>query len=315
MMAPVLLALSMLGQARDEKPSVLIPLLTSADRMKRHEAAVSLAQMPKVPEDALEAIAGYLKLEVMQAMVPDKRADKEGGKPMARLPMVGDEITLPRIKADPAAYVDSVFVLGGAIEMSDSYSWGFVDAKNEYYSFRLSVATKNGDFGDSATLYMRRFDGAALAEKIARAQERQDGAVLAIRLRCLIRRERLDHDLSAATNSIEIVDWQMLDDEGKTWTPWTFEAVGLGYMLMSKVGKAATSTCLAIVLDEQEFQNPKADALLKGTAISHLLKLPIKDQRLIFKQSTVREKQAKSVTAKNWARRLLRSLDTGRIVM
>ena len=110
-----------------------------------------------------------------------------------------------------------------------------------------------------------------------------------------IARNDFDHDLSAATDSIEIVDWQMLDDEGKNWTPWTFEGIGLGYALMAKAGKASTPTCLAIVLDEQEFQNPKADALLKGTAIGHLLKLPVKDQKLIFKQITVRAKQAKEV--------------------
>ena len=40
---------------------------------------------------------------------------------------------------------------------------------------------------------------------------------------------------------------------------------------MSKAGKASVSTCLAIILDEQEFQNPKIDAMLKGTAIEHLL--------------------------------------------
>jgi hypothetical protein len=164
MMAPVLVALSMLGQARDAQPAELIPLLTSTDRVKRYEAAVALTKLQKVPGDAVEAIVAYLKLEVTQAMLLDG--------------------------------------------------------------------------------YMRRFDGAALAERITRVEERQHSVAMAVRLRCVIHRERLEGDLSEAVDSIEVTDWQALSDDVKSWMPWTFEGIGLGYKLMSKAGNASTSTCL-----------------------------------------------------------------------
>ena len=54
--------------------------------------------------------------------------------------------------------------------------------------------------------------------------------------------------------------------------------------------------------------------MLKGLAIINLLKLPLKDQKLIFKQIPIGAKQAKGDVAKKWARILYRSLDAGRLV-
>ncbi len=317
MMGTILLALSMLmqGQIGGAKPSELIALLSSADRMKRYEAAVALAKLPRVPENALDAIVGYLKLEVTQAMVPEGGRAREGGKPLVRLPVLGDEITLSRIKANPSTYVERPFILVGAATMSDYYNYGFTNAVNDYYSLSLTVAAKNGQLGEVVSLYMFRFDGAALAERITRVEEREQFVGMAVRLRCVIHRDRLESDLSKATESIEVIDWQVLSDDAKSWMPWTFEGIGLGYTLMSKAGKASVSTCLAIILDEQEFQNPKIDAMLKGTAIEHLLALPMKDRSAALKQVATRARRAKSATAKNWARRAYRSLEAGRIVL
>ncbi len=73
--------------------------------------------------------------------------------------------------------------------------------------------------------------------------------------------------------------------------------------------------CLDLIMNEQEFQTPKADTMLKGTAIGYLLKLPAKDRSLALKRVSLRAKRVKSAVAKGWTRRVYASLESGRLVL
>jgi hypothetical protein len=106
MMAAFLLAASMLGQNRDTKPADLVPLLISSDRVERHEAAEALAKLRSVPEFALENIVGYFKAEVTQAMVPDTRPVRDDAEALEKIPVVGDKLSIARIKANPAQHLE-----------------------------------------------------------------------------------------------------------------------------------------------------------------------------------------------------------------
>ena len=199
--------------------------------------------------------------------------------------------------------------------ISDYYNFGVGNAQDTHYAFRLNVAARDGQSADDVPIYMLRFNGAALAERITRTEERHRNAAMAVRVRCVIHRERTEGDLSHATDAIEVTDWQVLGEDSKTWMPWTFESIGLGYALMFTTGKASTAACLDLIMGEQEFQGPRADTMLKGTAIGYLLKTPAKDRSLALRRVSLRAKKTKSATAKEWTRRLYSSLEAGRLVL
>lgn len=315
MIVSLLLAASMLSHAGDSKPAELVPLLVSSDRMERHKAAVALLKLPSVPESAVPDIIQYLKLEVAQAMVPDTRPVRGDIAVIDRLPVVGDELSIARLKANADQYVEKPFYLTGAITVSDYYNFGFNNAQSTHYSFRFTVAAKNGQSDETVPIYMSRFRGAALAERITRTQEREPNSAMAVRLECVVHRNRTEGDISRVADSIEATDWQVLTNDGKVWMPWTFEAIGLGYSLMSKVGKASMMPCVDMITSDQEFQGERADMMLKGTAIGYLLGLPAKDRTLIFRRLSLRAKKVKGATAKQWTRRLYSSLEAGTLVL
>jgi hypothetical protein len=315
MMVAVLLATSMLGQARNAKPVEVPPLLVSSDRMERNKAAGDLTAMPSIPESALPDIIQYLKLEVAQAMVPDTRPAHQDVQDLDRIPVVGDELSLARLKASADQYIETRFKLAGAITIDDYYNYGFRDAQATHYSFRLTVAAKNGQPDEPVPIYMSRFKGAALAERITRTQERQANTAMAVRLECIVRRKRIEGDTSHVASSIEATDWQVLTNDGKTWMPWTFDAILLGYDLIGKTGKASIAACMDLIMQEQQFQSEKADTMLKAMAISYLLNLPAKDRTLALRRVSLRAKKVKSPTAKTWTRRLYASLEAGDLVL
>jgi hypothetical protein len=288
--------------------------LTSGDRKERHKAALALSALKVVPESAAGQIVGYIKAEVTDALTPDTRPVRDDVQPMERIPMVGDEVSVSRLKADPANYVGKPFVLSGGIKVSDSYGFGFANTAADYYSFGLDVAARNGQTDDSVQVYMKRLDGAALAERVIRAEERGRNVSMAVRLRCIIQPERIDGGLEHAIDAIEAFDWQVMSDGGG-WSPWTFETIVRGYTLLGKTGKAAIPVCLDTILDEQEFQGPKVDAVLKATMIGYLLRLPAKDRTLAFRWVSCRAKKAKSKVAQKWTRTLYMSLEKGRLVL
>jgi hypothetical protein len=313
-MLSLLFAALTLGQPRHAPaPADLLAPLVSTDRMERSKAAGKLLALPTIPESALPDIIQYLKLEITEAMVPDTRPARGDSRELDRIPVVGDELSLARLKAEPNKYIEARFKLAGGIIVDDSYGSGFRDSQDGYYSFRLTVIARNGEPDESVPVYMSRYKGAALAERITRTQERQPNAAMAVRLECIVRQNRIEGDISNAARSIEATDWQVLDKDGKTWQPGTFEAILLGYDLIRKTGKASVVACMDLVMQEQDFQTEKADTMLRATAISYLLTAPAKDRTLALRRVSLRAKKVKSPTAKAWTRRLYTSLETGKL--
>ena len=60
--------------------------------------------------------------------------------------------------------------------------------------------------------------------------------MLRVRFRCTIRAEQIeDGDLKNAADAIEVEDWQTLAPDGKSWMPWTFGSITMGYYPGTKV--------------------------------------------------------------------------------
>jgi len=284
--------------------------------MKRCSAAESMSRFAEIPESAVPGIVSYVKLEIEQAMLPEAGA-KRTGESTKTLPVVGDEVSLPRIKANPDQYTDRPFVITGGIKVSNYYNFWFGNMASDYFSFDLTPVAADGQVeSESVPVYVSRFLGAVLAERVTRVEERSRDTITAVRLRCVIRSERLQGDVSNVLHAIEATDWQVPASDWKSWMPWTFESIGVGCALMLKTGhSSAQKHLLDLILDEQEFQSPKADTLLKGLAIQAMLRLPAKDRSFAVKQIPIRAKRTKSAVAKAWARRAQSSLLSGRLVL
>jgi hypothetical protein len=293
-----------------------IALLRSADRGERYRAALSLAKLRSLPESAVEPIVDYIKLQVEDAMVPPAMGRPRVDARVKKVPVTGEETSVSAIKANPGRYIGRTFVLVGGVKASDYYGHGFRDAVGEYYSFTLSELASDGEsFLGSTSVYVPRFDGAALAEMVVKTEQQQGGAALAVRLRCSIRPARIeDGDLRYAADSIEATDWQVLRPGGE-WGPWTFESIGLGYRLLFLTGKNSMLKCLDLIMDEGVYRDEKTDTALKGSAILYLLQLPAKDRTLVFRRVPARAKRARSAVARKWAQRVSESLSTGRLVL
>jgi hypothetical protein len=320
-LGPFALFILLIGTApawpQEKKPlNELTSHLNSPDRMKRCSAAESLSKLAQTPEAAVPGIVSYVKLEIEQAMLPETGA-KRPGESRETLPVVGDEVSLARIKANPDQYTDRPFVITGGIKVSNYYNFWFDNKASDYFSFDLTPVAADGQVAsEGVPVYVSRFFGTALTERVTRVEERSRDTISAVRLRCIIRSERLQGDVSNALHVIEATDWQVPSSDWKSWMPWTFESIGLGYALMLKTGhSSAQRHLLDLILDEQEFQSPKADTLLKGLAIEALLRLPAKDRSLAVKQIPTRAKRTKSAVAKAWARRTQNSLLSGRLVL
>jgi hypothetical protein len=232
------------------------------------------------------------------------------------VPLVGDELSLVRIEADPKQFFDRQFVMAGGMKISNLYIHAFRDAADQFYSFDLQTFGADGKSWAGGThIYMPRFLGTALAEMITRLQEKAPDRAGAVRLRCIIRSSLVGKDLSDATSTIEATDWQVVSPDGKSWMPWTFESIRLGYDLLFKTGKPSMAMCLDLVMDEEVFENDKADTMLRGSAIMYFLSLPVKDRQLTFRRLPARSRRTKSRLARLWARRLQVSLDQNQLVL
>ncbi len=67
--------------------------------------------------------------------------DRSGAaRALERIPVVGDELSIARIKANPDQHFEAPFVLTGAAGISDYYNFGFGHAQDDFYSFQLDVA-------------------------------------------------------------------------------------------------------------------------------------------------------------------------------
>src|SRR5262249_19561795 len=95
--------------------------------------------------------------------------------------------------------------------------------------------------------------------------------------------------------------------------PWTYDSIARGFALLFKTGKPSVTRCLDLIMDENIFQDERADTLLKGSAVGYLLVLPAKERGLVFKRIPQRLKRTRSALARRWGQRAHDSLASGRI--
>lgn len=152
----------------------------------------------------------------------DEKAPK-AGEPAKPIPMIGDEISLVRIKADPRKYFGEQLVLCGAARISDWYHTEYRDAHETHYSLRFSELDENGRTvrGSSCLLYLARdVEGSSqIIDEIVKTEEQHPGTWKVLRAHVALVRRYRTGDRPLNWNKFELLDVQFLTGDGKTWKP------------------------------------------------------------------------------------------------
>ncbi|WP_428937734.1 hypothetical protein [Fontivita pretiosa] len=180
----------------------------------QQQTQAALAQVQA--ERALAAAAERIRqLQLYAACV---QADDDQLE-LKQIPLLGDETPIAAVVADPWKYVGRVFIVCGAVEVSDWFDGTYQDAKPTHLAFSFQQLDRAASPGNRALLYVRRGVGDELAAACARATLLRSGATRVIRARVTIppQRASLAH---ARGDMLEVLDWQYLAPGGGQWSLW-----------------------------------------------------------------------------------------------
>jgi len=195
----------------------LVERLQSSDQSVRVSAATALLA-DGVPREAVPSILQFIRLEIAELSTSPLRKRYPA---VTEVPMMGDETSLVRIKADPRSYLDKTFVIVGGISASSYYGFGYRDAESTHYAMNFVEVDKSAKkTGNSADLYVPRTFSALLVERMVQAEE-QGFSGLLVRIRATLDSARYEGAMT--WNLMEVIDWQMLDREANRWKPWALE--------------------------------------------------------------------------------------------
>lgn len=311
----VVLAMGVEGSlgSTEEDLNRLAADLQSANRLTRVEAARSLAGRPSLPESLAEPAIDYIRSEV--AHLETTEAGPEGlATGTATVPDDPDAVTFARIKARPETFIGARFILVGRIGLGNYYGYGYATLAKDYYSLTYRSVGREGATGDRGRLYLAKFNGRPLVERIKKAEVGNEPGELLARLQCTIDPERCGKP-EDATSSILVTDWQLLARDGKSWTPWVYEGLNLGYDVLFRTGTQVPGKCVELITSEQVFLNDTADKRLRAWTILRILGLPRSQRDRILRDLPRHTSRSTSARAKVWAARAYNSLIVRRLVL
>lgn len=137
-------------------------------------------------------------------------------EPERKVPFKGDEVPLVRIKAGPAAYVGKEFVICGAVQLDDYYSYEYWNAAGTHHSLFLAEVSQDGlPLAERAFLYLSRKTGAPIIERLLAKQEKAPkGQSYLVRATATILPARFDPN---GWQLFELLDIQFPTEGWKDW--------------------------------------------------------------------------------------------------
>jgi hypothetical protein len=287
-----------LNQARVE-PDPDEPLeksLTSLNREVRVRAIEDAKSLRVVPTDLIAPLIECGKRQVVDAVVAGPVAE-----PMAfkAIPLDGDETTLTRINLDPREYIDKRFYLVGGVRLGNRYGRHY--RQTEYYALDFYPVDRSGTLNTSISVgvFVDRGPGSALTGRLLRGDETGMPGIL-IRATCTVKDNMIGQD-SEAIDSIEILDWQFLQDNGKRWSPKVLDTASLPFVLAAQAGPDAITPLLDVITAESEYRDKATDAMTRACAVSALSSMSRKSRETAFAKLNNRSKTLKGDLARSWA--------------
>jgi hypothetical protein len=159
-------------------------------------------------------------------------------QPKPPLPMMGDETPLTLVHVNVKDYIGRTFIIIGGVEVSDFYGWGYDNARDTHVAFWFKelTAERRPSAADSLTVCLRRSWSKPLVDAVVENVAKGfTGKIIRAKLTFLPERyeevQRAERETSRdgkPTGSLkpaaELLDWQFLGSDQKSWGPWVIEA-------------------------------------------------------------------------------------------
>lgn len=147
--------------------------------------------------------------------------EKRGGGEVKVVPVVGDETSLVKVKANPRDYVGKEFILVGGLKVIDYYNYGYGEAKRTHVSLSLREVRADGTYTQNdISLYLSRSVSKKLVEAITKVVAGGYGAKL-VRAKVTILPHRYEEGESMMA---EMLDWQFRNAAGTGWRPYALRS-------------------------------------------------------------------------------------------
>ena len=144
----------------------------------------------------------------------------EAAKPP--LPVMGDETPLTLVHANVKDYIGKTFIVVGGVEIGGTYSHGYENAQGTHVSLSFTeIRANRSRTGERLWyVYLRRDRAKPLVDAIVEAVTKGASGKL-VRARLTFLPERCLTYVDGLWTTAELLDWQFLDADQKSWGPWT----------------------------------------------------------------------------------------------
>lgn len=248
-----------LGNVAAIRPTLSLTGMTCAEML----TAILLVVFCQVDDEALRALASddvavraaaidrlsaenTIPAEAVQPVLDMAAIELSGPKPKPRnagdpvnIKFVGDEVPLPRIKADPNQFLDKQFWIAGAAEIDDYFNYGYMEAGDKFYSVNVRPVKQDGSYlSDGCHVYVNRSSGKALSDRLVKAAEDEKG--LLVRFKVTLNRRRFEG--ADSWDLLEASEWQFYDWSINDWQRKPSDAaaaLGACRVVLVKAGKSA----------------------------------------------------------------------------
>jgi len=239
----------------------------SADSAEVRRAAVDgLSRVPLAPPEAVPALLRAAREELQTALELPPPSDQ--GTPSGRISLVGDEVSLERIKANVPDYIDRPFVLCGSVRLSDHYNYGYWNAESTHFALQFTPLGADGVRAGSerAVLYLLRQRGRRLEEQIVRLAEHGiEQAVVRVRATIVGYRHRAPE----SWRHMEVLDWQLLNPRTGGWGPWAYAGFDLCFAAIKNAGDDAVGPLVDLIAADPQGRG-SIDGVMEAAAVRTL---------------------------------------------
>jgi hypothetical protein len=284
--------------------TAVLDKLRSVERTTRVKALQELRTQAKIPADVLAELPSLARRELIESLY--SASLKPGGKAVDAVPLTGEETSLVRVKANPGDYVGRTFIVCGAVNVIDYYNYGYDNAKETHYSLGFREMGAGATFGESATVYLPRSLGGGLVEGIVKTEETGLRGGRLLRMRVTIDADRYKE--REQSDMFELLDWQFVSEDRKSWKPWTFEGVRSCFELLERAGSRAVPFLIEVLIAPPEDEFRWVDDLIRSLAVESIGRMDTKSRESALQKLRFQLNKTKAPSAKKWLQEAIRKV-------
>ena len=138
------------------------------------------------------------------------------------LPVLEDSVTIPTLISDPDKFLNRPVAVCGSLVVQNYYNYHYDNSANTHYSLSLLGLSTNLQPQGKLNVFASRAIAKAFFYKILYGNE-QGGALKFAWVTIKITRDSFSYN--QFNDCVELVDWQFLSEDHKSWQPWALSRV------------------------------------------------------------------------------------------